>query len=480
MNFILLLSIVIAIYCLAIFTVAHALLHKKDSKAAFAWIAIIFMIPIPGIILYWLFGIARVDSQATYLIEQSATKILGGQKDLHSSFFVKEPQGVIDNSTLPEKIAKLSKPGQKISDLPVVGENNVFPLYNGEEAYPHMLKAIANAKHRVYLSTFILGNDFVGKLFIKTINEAAVRGCEVKILLDGVGSFFPITGWKKRLDPTVNLAYFLSPCLFPPQFSINLRTHKKILVCDSNVAFTGGMNISQHHLVTLKQPNRVQDIHFCCAGPIAKQLEIAFLLDWSFVTGETARIPFNPIKKQGSTLCRLIIDGPGSPHETIHDLFCSMSSSAQRSIRIMNPYFLPTPQLSEALASAVLRGVTVDVIIPLKNNHYLLQWAMAHQSPQLIEKNIHIFLQPPPFAHTKLLLIDNEYTLMGSANLDPRSLNLNFELVVENFNTILTNNLIKFFDKIKSKSSQLTKNTKLPSLPIRLRNAASWLFSPYL
>lgn len=192
-----------------------------------------------------------------------------------------------------------------------------------------MLEAISKAKHRVYLSTFIFGNDFIGALFIKTINKAAVRGCEVKILLDGIGSFFPIKGWRKKLHPTIKLAYFLSSNLLPPQLSINLRNYRKIIVCDSNIAFTGGMNISQHHLVTLKKPNRVQDIHFYCAGPIAKQLEIAFLLDWSFTTGE----------------------------------------------------------------------------------------------------------------------IDNDYTLMGSANLDPRSLNLNFELVVENFSTTLTNNLIKFFDK---------------------------------
>lgn len=479
MNFIFFSSI-IAIYCLAIFTAAQALLHKKDSKSAFGWIAIIFMLPIPGIIFYWLFGIARVDSRASLLMEKAAYKVLGGEKDLHTGFFVKEPQGFIDSKSLPVNIAKLSMPGQKISDRYVVGENSVYPLYNGEEVYPKMLEAISKTNHRVYLSTFIFGNDFVGTLFIKTINEAAIRGCEVKILLDGIGSFFPIKGWRKKLHPTIKLAYFLSPSLLPPQFSINLRNHRKILVCDSNIAFTGGMNISQHHLVTLKKPNRVQDIHFYCAGPIAKQLEIAFLLDWSFATGEAARIPFDPIKKQGSTLCRLIIDGPGSPHETIHDLFCAMSSSAQKNIRIMSPYFLPTPQLSEALASAVLRGVTVDIIIPLKNNHYLLQWAMAHQAPQLVDKNIHLFLQPPPFAHTKLLLIDNDYTLMGSANLDPRSLNLNFELVVENFSTTLTNNLIEFFDKKKSQSYQLTEHTKLPSLPIRLRNAASWLFSPYL
>lgn len=191
-----------------------------------------------------------------------------------------------------------------------------------------MLEAISKVTIE-YIFLHLFGNDFVGTLFIKTINEAAIRGCEVKILLDGIGSFFPIKGWRKKLHPTIKLTYFLSPSLLPPQFSIILRNHRKILVCDSNIAFTGGMNISQHHLVTLKKPNRVQDIHFYCAGTIAKQLEIAFLLDWSFTTSEVL-VSLLIQKKQDSILCRLIIDDSGSPHETIHDLFYSMSSSVQK------------------------------------------------------------------------------------------------------------------------------------------------------
>lgn len=478
MNIFIIALIILTLYTTACVTIAHVLLHKKDSRAAFGWIATIFMLPLPGIILYWLFGIARVDSRATYLMEKAAKKVLGGLKDLHSGFLVNDPQGSIDNSTLPPQIAKLSMPGQKVSDRCVVGGNVIYPLHNGEQAYPRMLEAISAARYHVYLSTYILRNDAIGKMFIEALNNAAEKGCVIKLLLDGIGSFLPLRGWKSRLHPCINLAYFLSPHIFPPQLSLNLRTHRKILVCDSTVAFTGGMNISQHHMMTNKHSHRVQDIHFYCTGPIIRELETAFLLDWSFVTGEAAQLPFRPIKKQGSTLCRMILDGPGSSHETIHDLFCGMLSSAQKNIRIMNPYFLPTAQLSEALISAVLRGTSVAVIIPKNSNHRLVQWAMTHQLPQLVEKGVNIFLQPLPFAHTKLLLIDDEYTLMGSSNLDPRSLNLNFEIVIENFDSELTQQLITFFDTIKSKSSRLTKHT-LP-ISVRLRNAASWLFSPYL
>ena len=166
--------------------------------------------------------------------------------------------------------------------------------------YPVMLKAISEAKERVFLSSFIFGYDEVGKSFAAALRAAAERGCDVRLLMDGVGSFHLWPSWRKRLGPDVKLAYFLPPRLIPPQFSINLRTHRKVLICDSETGFTGGMNISQNHLANLKRRSRVQDVHFRCLGPIAQQLEIAFLMDWSFATGDHANFTVHPVKKQGS------------------------------------------------------------------------------------------------------------------------------------------------------------------------------------
>ena len=147
-------------------------------------------------------------------------------------------------------------------------------------------------------------------------------------------------------------------------------------------------------------------------------------------------------------------------------------------VRIVSPYFLPTPQLTSALSSAVLRGVRVSVILPGLNNHPSVDWAMHHQLPELVKKGVRIAFQPPPFAHTKLMLVDNAYTLMGSANLDPRSLNLNFELVVETIDQDLNNNLANYFDTLFARSIPFPD--KPVSLPVRLRNAVCWLMSPYL
>ena len=144
----------------------------------------------------------------------------------------------------------------------------------------------------------------------------------------------------------------------------------------------------------------------------------------------------------------------------------------------MSPYFRPPHRLHGEMVSAVLRGVDVSVILPGENNHRLVDWAMRHQMPMLADRGVKIYRQPPPFAHTKLLLIDGEYTLLGSANLDPRSLNLNFELVMEVLDLRLAEQLSAFYDEVRSRSVSVP--TTYPALPYRLRNAASWIFSPYL
>ena len=477
-NTVILLSFVAIMHGFAVYSACHALLHKRDSRAALGWIAIILFMPPVGLPLYWLFGIARIDSQAVRLMEKAAQKVMGGLVDLHGKSLTEKPEGFIDKDEVPHAWHYLVNPGSSITGRCMLEGNDLTVLHNGEAAYPVMLKAISEAKERVFLSSFIFGYDEVGKSFAAALRAAAERGCDVRLLMDGVGSFHLWPSWRKRLGPDVKLAYFLPPRLIPPQFSINLRTHRKVLICDSETGFTGGMNISQNHLANLKRRSRVQDVHFRCLGPIAQQLEIAFLMDWSFATGDHANFTVHPVKKQGSSLCRILMDGPGTPEDTILDLVCAQISAARHSVRIMSPYFLPPHRLHGELVSAVLRGVDVSVILPGENNQRLVDWAMRHQMPMLADRGVKIYRQPPPFAHTKLLLIDGEYTLLGSANLDPRSLNLNFELVMEVLDLRLAEQLSAFYDEVRSRSVSVP--TTYPALPYRLRNAASWIFSPYL
>lgn len=473
-------------HVLALIAAGHALLRKRDSRAALGWVAVCVLTPLIGPLLYVLFGIARTDSRALRLMKRAARTKPGA--NLHGGLFHARPHGFVEHETLPEPARLLAMPGKHLTGRHVVGGNHISAFCDGEAAYPRMLEAINTATSHVYLSSFIFDNDSVGRRFAEALCAASKRGCDVRLLVDGVGALHmalpSLFGDSLRQQLTrqgVRVGRFLPPLAYPLQFSINLRNHRKVLVCDGVYGFTGGMNISAHHLAHTGKVDRVRDIHFAFTGPAVTQLQAGFLMDWDFVSGEPGHSPL-PVyapTAPNAPYCRMLMDGPGSTHDTIHDLFCAMISEARRSVRIMSPYFLPTHELTGALSSAVLRGVRVEVILPAYNNQKLVDWAMTHQLPDLVRRGVDIRYQPPPFAHTKLMLVDGVYTLLGSANLDPRSLRLNFELVMEVFDPALTGSLTKFFHNTRNISTPLAPNARRP-LPVRLRNAAAWIFSPYL
>ena len=229
-------------------------------------------------------NLASVEQVIAKERPDSILPTLGGQTGLNLAMNLHE-QGILEKygvrllGTSPESIRKaedrqgfkdaMEAIGQPCVTSDVVESVEAAVEFAGRIGYPVMLKAISEAKERVFLSSFIFGYDEVGKSFAAALRAAAERGCDVRLLMDGVGSFHLWPSWRKRLGPDVKLAYFLPPRLIPPQFSINLRTHRKVLICDSETGFTGGMNISQNHLANLKRRSRVQDVHFRCFGPIA-------------------------------------------------------------------------------------------------------------------------------------------------------------------------------------------------------------------
>lgn len=188
-NTVILLSFVAIMHGFAVYSACHALLHKRDSRAALGWIAIILFMPPVGLPLYWLFGIARIDSQAVRLMEKAAQKVMGGLVDLHGKSLTEKPEGFIDKDEVPHAWHYLVNPGSSITGRCMLEGNDLTVLHNGEAAYPVMLKAISEAKERVFLSSFIFGYDEVGKSFAAALRAAAERGCDVRLLMDGVGSF---------------------------------------------------------------------------------------------------------------------------------------------------------------------------------------------------------------------------------------------------------------------------------------------------
>lgn len=470
----------IALNILMAFAAAgHALLNKRDPRAALGWIAVSLMFPLVGPILYFLFGVNRIKTRAKKL-------------DLHSS----NRTGIFDDScgtkehaldssqTLPPEFIDIARISDSISRWPVVGGNRVRMLQNGEQAYPEMIEAIETAKESLFLTTYIFETNHSGRRFIDALIRAVKRGVDVRVIVDGIGELYSIPRAGTLLKRNgVRVSRFIPPKLLPPTIHINLRNHRKFLISDGRIGFTGGMNIGDRHLAdNFGNPSRVMDVHFCLTGPVVMQIERAFLDDWSFCTGESF-LPRNRDTdiRSGDVACRTIVDGPNEDIDRLAAIIQGAVSSARRRILIMTPYFLPSRELSGAIQTAALRGVEVSVVLPSKNNLPFVQWATSNMLWELLQRGVHVYFQPAPFVHTKLFVVDDYYALIGSANVDPRSLRLNFELDVEiydrGFAEILAAHILQ---KINQSREVFLRDVDSRSLPVKTRDALAWLFSPYL
>ena len=468
--------ILLAVGVMAVGSAAHALLRKRDPRAALGWIAVCLTFPVAGPIIYFFFGVNRIATRAKRLGARWS-ETLEVVDPGHSGV---DPRGP-GAEGVPPDLAELVRISDAVTHRPLLGGNRLEPLHCGEEAYPPMLAAIEEASESVYLSTYIFDSDETGRRFLYALERAHERGVRVRVLIDGVGELYswPRVG-KILAGLGVPVASFLPPRLVPPAFHINLRSHRKILVADGRVGFTGGMNLGGRHLAASKRSSSI-DMHFRLEGPIVAQLEEVFRQDWWFVTDEHLE-PCGAIEaNSGEALCRTVVDGPNEDLDKLLTIVIGAVSAARHRVAIMTPYFLPPRELMAALEAAALRGVDVSIILPAKNNLPYMHWATRNQLWELVRRGVEVSYQPPPFVHTKLLLVDDHYAQIGSANLDPRSLRLNFEVAVEVFDPGFSKKVGEHFAEVRTASAGITlEDLENRSLPVRLRDAAAWLFSPYL
>jgi cardiolipin synthase len=242
------------------------------------------------------------------------------------------------------------------------------------------------------------------------------------------------------------------------------------------------MNIGDRHLAqNFENPSRVVDVHFRVQGPVVAQIEQVFLEDWHFATGEHTLQSYVPVRNMGEAVCRTIVEGPNEDLDSLATILVGVVSSVHRRLSIMTPYFLPSRELIGALKAAALRGVAVNVILPAKNDIPFVHWATRNMLWELLERGIRVHYQPPPFVHTKLLVVDGAYAQIGSANIDPRSLRLNFELVIEVYNKLFAESLETHVRDAIARSREISlEEVDRRPLPVKTRDALAWLFSPYL
>jgi len=457
----------------------HAIVYKRDARSAVAWTGIILLTPLIGAILYFMFGINRIRRKASYLrgdlgrVAPPRPGLEAGPHDLARA--------------LPPEARHLEPLGRfvrKLTDRPLLLGNRLEPLRNGDAAYPAMLDAIDEAKTSVTLATYIFNQDEAGMAFRDALGRAVARGVEVRVLLDAVGARYSWPPIRRALARRgIRTATYLHTVVPWRMKYMNLRNHRKILVVDGRVGFSGGMNISASNLLARGGRHATQDLHFRIEGPVVAHLQQVFAEDWAFATSEvlSGETWFPQLGARGATLARGIADGPDLELDALRWTILGALDNAQRHVTIVTPYFVPDSSLVTALNLAAMSGVTVDILLPQKNNLFLVKWASTAMHWQVLQRGCNIWLTPPPFDHTKLMIVDGAWTFLGSANWDARSLRLNFEFDLECYDADLAGRLAGFVDEKRRAARKITlEEVDSRPLPVRLRDGVARLLTPYL
>jgi cardiolipin synthase len=476
-NHLLIAALAACIAGISLAAAGHALLHKRDARAALGWMSLSLTLPLVGPFLYWCLGINRISRRARQWSE-SGRRISG--TDIYPADDRSEQPATLPQTALHLRDLRILE--DRVVKSRLRGGNRITPLVNGEAAYPAMLEAIAHARESINLSSYIFDANEIGAEFVAQLKAAAARGVEVRVIIDALGEKYSRVSARKALaGSAVRLARYL-----PLRHGayINLRNHRKLLIIAGREAFTGGMNIRSRHQALRHGPaHAIHDLHFRVQGPVVSDLQRTFLEDWHFVTGELLDSPrfFPLVGCRGDALARCIRDGPDREFRKLEQIIMGALACAGESVLIMTPYFVPDRPMAAALITTALRGLDVRIVLPSCNNLPFVHWASRALLGELLSNGVRVFYQPPPFVHTKLFLVDAIWTLIGSANLDARSLRLNFELNLSVFDATLATLVSTHFQTSLATARELSlEELQQRSMPVKLRDNFARLFSPYL
>ncbi len=408
----------------------HILLHKDDSRSAALWLLTIVTLPALGIVLYLAFGVERVRRK-TLLKEAGNLRLrqeyMAYLPRTRAAYEYPDPE----EESFPT--AEFPWVLDRFCERPLLVGNRVKMMLQGDQVYQSMLDAIAQARSSVNLQTYIFVADRVGKQFVEAMVEKVRQGVECRLLYDPVGSIDSL----RFLDEVSHTGVAVHP--FTPlnplkrRWQINLRNHRKLLLVDGRVGFTGGMNVSEKHLVDHPLLTRVKDYHFMLEGPIVHQMQESFVEDWYYACGEKLISDkfFPPLEWRGDDLARVITSGPDGDYEAFYQVLFAAIVGARSRLWIVTPYLIPDKGILSALRLAAQRGVAVRLLVPRRSDHPMVTLAARTFYEELLSYGVRIYERKPPFLHAKAVVVDDNWAIFGSANMDMRSFRLNFEANIE-------------------------------------------------
>ncbi|GCD83750.1 cardiolipin synthase [Parageobacillus thermoglucosidasius] len=468
----------ILISCSVIFIAFVISLENRRPAHTIAWLVVLGSFPVLGFFFYLMFGKnyrkQRLFQKKAMLDEQTFLK------------FQTHHQWDVEQLAIAEHQRPLLQLAHRIGKSPVSLATETKVLTNGQETFSTIFEELKKATHHIHLEYYIVRHDGVGQQLKAILMEKAKSGVHVRFLYDAVGSWKLSKTYIQELrDAGVEMIPF-SPVRLPfLNNKINFRNHRKIIVIDGTVGFVGGLNIGDEYLGKDKYFGFWRDTHLWIRGEAVRTLQLIFLQDWYYMTGKTLLTPeyLSPqlVHYDGQGGVQLIAGGPDQKWEVIKHLYFAMITSAQRSIWIASPYFVPDEDILTALKVAALSGIDVRILAPRRPDKRIVFYASRSYFPELLEAGVKIYEYSKGFLHSKIMIVDGELASIGTANMDMRSFHLNFEVNAFLYHTDSTKKLVADFLEDLKYSSQINNEIfRRRPLSIRVMESVSRLLSPLL
>jgi cardiolipin synthase len=464
---------------LIIVVIPWVLSIKKEAISAIAWCLLVVLLPIFGVLLFVLFGY------------QSVHRPLKRKRRHRESFRVRNPAGrhpvhaEAGRAENPDETWEgMGRLASRLDAYPLTGGNNLTFYSEGKPAFNDMLAAIRAAEQHVHLEFFIFQYDNLGRQFLDLLAEKAKQGVEVRLLYDAMGSR-KLGRWRLRKLRRAGgrHAAFLSVNLFRKRFQVNLRNHRKIMVVDGKLAFTGGLNIGDEYLGLNKRLGHWRDTSMRIEGPAVESLQRIFIEDWDFAAGESLEggAYFRADAEAGTDEVQVVQSGPDYEVKAIREIYFAAIFKAHQRLWITSPYYVPDQGLRDALCLAGRSGIDVRLILPFTADHRGVHYASSYYLTDLLAAGVKVYMYTNGFIHSKVWLADGSWASVGTANLDNRSLLLNFEVNCLIYTSRVVAELEKQFERDLEQSFRLDAKT-FAKRPLTNKLAENFfrLFSPVL
>ncbi len=435
-------------YAIVVLMILRILRSRRSPRSMLVWILTLLLVPLLGLILYSLVGQSTIQRKVRkrerkrQRIDESLaqqTAVLARTYDSREERDIAEAQrALIDFAT-------------KVSGSVVTRGNHAEVSHDAEKAFLELGLAIEQAQSHIHMQYYIFADDATGRRVRDLLVAKAQEGVEVRLLLDAVGSWSLSRSFVKSLKAGgVKVAFFLPWRPTRRRFQLNCRNHRKLTVIDGRVGFSGSKNIADEYLGRRSRLAPWRDTHLEFRGPCVSQLQEVFVEDWHFATNEDLSSDkyFPHPETAGDKIVQIVPTGPDRQRNILHHLLLAAVADARHDVALLSPYFVPDSAMLLALTAAAYRGVRVRVLVPSKSDNWLVLWAGRTFYQELLDAGVEVYEYETGMLHSKEVIIDGRWAMVGSANMDVRSFRINFETTIMLYDEDLARHLHSSFDAL--------------------------------